>query len=77
MSKTTVPAKSAQLFSYSRWSSTLPLLADRYRQNCPVSHLFLPEFLPPEVAAAAARELPAVDTATWTHWHTTMRTSTG
>jgi 2OG-Fe(II) oxygenase superfamily len=65
-----IPAleKSATLFSYSQWSSKLALLASQYLQNHPIPHVLLTDFLPPEVTAAAAREFPAVDTATWTHW---------
>ena len=60
--------KGTELFPYSRWNQRLPLLADQYRRNSSIPHVFLREFLEPEIAAAASREFPAVDAATWTHW---------
>lgn len=60
--------KGTELFPYSRWNQRLPLLADQYKRSSPIPHVFLTEFLQAEIAAAAAREFPAVDKATWTHW---------
>ena len=68
MSDITALEKGVELFPYSRWNQKLPLLADQYRRNSPVPHIFLTEFLQAETAAAAAREFPAVDGPTWTHW---------
>jgi hypothetical protein len=68
MSKMPALEKGATLFSYSRWDSQLASLASQYSQNQPIPHVFLKDFLPHEVTAAAAQEFPAVDTATWTHW---------
>jgi hypothetical protein len=68
MSDLTALEKGTELFPYSRWNQKLPLLADRYRRNSPVPHIFLTEFLQPEIAAAVSTEFPAVDGATWTHW---------
>ena len=56
------------LFPYAKWSSELPVLADRYKQGDPVPLISLTNFLPVEVVREAAREFPAADTAAWTHY---------
>ncbi len=56
------------LFSYAKWTSELPVLAGRYTQNNPVPHISLSNFLPVDVARAAADEFPASDTDAWIHW---------
>jgi len=61
-------AAGAALFPYSRWTSKLALLAGQYQQSPPIPHIFLADFLSPEVALATAREFPPVDQDTWTHW---------
>jgi hypothetical protein len=68
MSDITALEKGVELFPYSRWNQKLPLLADQYRRNSPVPHIFLTEFLQPEMAAAVSKEFPAVGGDTWTHW---------
>lgn len=61
-------ARPATLFPYSRWNAELPSLAKRYRRSDPGPHIYLADFLDPEVARAACREFPAPTTATWTHY---------
>jgi len=46
----------------------LPFLAEQYRRNSPVPHIFLTDFLRPHAAAAASKEFPPVEQANWTHW---------
>ena len=46
--------KGTELFPYSRWNQRLPLLADQYRRNSPIPHVFLREFLEPEIALVTA-----------------------
>ena len=68
MSHMTVLEEGTGMFPYSRWNSKLPALAEQYRRNSPVPHVFLTNFLTAKAAAAAAREFPTVDPSTWTHW---------
>jgi hypothetical protein len=56
------------LFPYQAWNARLPSLAHEYRHNNPVPHLWLANFLPFEVAHAAAGEFPAANTDGWIHW---------
>lgn len=60
--------KGVELFPYSLWNQKLPLLADQYKRNSPIPHIFLTEFLQPDMASAVSTEFPSVDGATWTHW---------
>ena len=60
--------KSIALFPYSRWTETLPALSRRYRENQPVPHIFLPDFLEPEVGRAIAEEFPGPQSEAWTHY---------
>ena len=57
-----------RLFPQSRWSSQLPVLAKQYRQGNPVPHLFLSDFLAPEVASLIAGEFPDPNTEAWTQY---------
>lgn len=68
MSSVRAVARPTPLFPYHRWSSQLSVLADRYRTNAPIPHLFLKEFLEPEVANSAAVEFPHPDTEIWTQY---------
>jgi hypothetical protein len=61
-------AKPVTLFPYSRWYAELPSLAMRYKENDPGPHLYLTDFLEPEVARAISREFPAPATDAWTHY---------
>jgi hypothetical protein len=56
------------LFPHPKWISELPTLADQYQREIPVPHISLTNFLPVEVARAAADEFPAADTEAWIHW---------
>jgi hypothetical protein len=62
------PDAKATLFPYAKWSSELPMLASQYKQDNPVPHISLVNFLPVEVARQAADEFPAADTDAWIHW---------
>jgi Rps23 Pro-64 3,4-dihydroxylase Tpa1-like proline 4-hydroxylase len=46
----------------------LPELAQRFQGNHPVPHIFLPDFLVPEKAAALEREFPKPNSHEWTHY---------
>ena len=51
-----------------RWQENLPELGRRYRQNLPVPHIFLPEFLSSRAAAELEEEFPRADSSAWTHY---------
>jgi len=56
------------LFSYTKWSAELPVLTNRYKQDNPVPHISLTNFLPADVAREAADEFPVADADAWIHW---------
>jgi len=55
----------------------LPALAWQYRQNKPVPHLLLTDFLDPEIVRAAAKEFPGPRTDAWTHYQHTNENKLG
>src|SRR5438477_11795440 len=55
-------------FPYAKWSAQLPTLSRRYRENNPVPHIFLPNFLDGDVAQSLAEEFPAPTTEAWIHY---------
>jgi Rps23 Pro-64 3,4-dihydroxylase Tpa1-like proline 4-hydroxylase len=55
-------------FPYDVWEPRLAELALRYRENSPVPHIFLPDFLQPDAAQAMAEEFPGRATDAWTHY---------
>jgi Rps23 Pro-64 3,4-dihydroxylase Tpa1-like proline 4-hydroxylase len=57
-----------RLFPYEKWTAALPSLARQYRENQPCPHIYLSEFLEPNVAETLAGEFPALDTDAWTHY---------
>src|SRR5579863_2657217 len=61
-------AKAAPLFPYERWGSQASILAARYRQNSPVPHILLENFLEPDIAGMIAEEFPGPNTEAWTQY---------
>jgi hypothetical protein len=59
---------SASVFPYERWRSQLPVLTGRYRQNIPIPHILLRDFLDGMTARLAVREFPQPSTDAWTHY---------
>ena len=64
--ETTINARC--VLPYPEWNSKLAGLALNYAESYPIPHVFLKDFLAPDIALAAAREFPAPDRANWTHW---------
>src|ERR1700730_8046370 len=60
--------KSESLFSQARWGSELFRLARKYRENTPVPHIFLHDFLDTDTVRAMAHEFPAPHTDAWTQY---------
>ncbi len=58
----------APLFPYSKWNVQLPVLTRQYRENRPIPHLHLPDFLGDDLAQALAREFPESNTDAWTQY---------
>jgi len=55
-------------FPYEAWEPRLIELARQYRENSPVPHIFLTDFLQPPTAQAMAEEFPGRSTEAWTHY---------
>ena len=55
-------------FRYSAWTAALSVLSRKYRANNPIPHIFLPDFLEPQVAREIAEEFLAFNTVAWTHY---------
>lgn len=51
-----------------RWRADLPELSKRYRENQPVPHIYLTDFLNSEAATALEKEFPRPDSHQWTHY---------
>ena len=60
-----VPTRS---FPFEKWGSRLPMLARNYRANRPCPHIFLENFLEPEIALSMASEFPRSDGHLWTQY---------
>jgi len=58
----------AGLFPYAKWEPQLPVLAGRYGQGHPCPHVFLPDFLNHEIAAAMAEQFPGPASDAWTQY---------
>lgn len=56
------------LFPYDKWQLSLPRLARDYRCNRPFPHIFLSNFLEPEIASAMEDEFPQEMTRAWTQY---------
>lgn len=59
---------SASFFQYDQWYSELPVLRRQYRENPPIPHLLLKDFIDSETARMALREFPLPSTDAWTHY---------
>jgi len=68
MSAVAVVARPASAFPYWRWERESPGLIEQYRQNQPVPHILLKDFLEPDAALAIAAEFPAPNSDAWTHY---------
>jgi 2OG-Fe(II) oxygenase superfamily len=55
-------------FRYSEWSAGLPALSMEYQANIPIPHIFLSDFLEPQVAREVAVDLLGFNTVAWTHY---------
>jgi hypothetical protein len=55
-------------FRYSAWTAALPVLSRKYQANTPIPHIFLPDFLEPQVAWEIAEEFLAFNTVAWTRY---------
>ena len=66
----TAPAMQAstRLFPYETWGSQAGRLAKQYRENKPCPHIFLENFLDPEIASGMAKEFPRPTSDTWTQY---------
>ncbi len=60
--------KETTLFPFAKWNSQIPLLAEKYQQNRPIPHVFLPGFLDLDLAKDLAHEFPAPSTEAWIHY---------
>lgn len=60
--------KPEPLFPYWKWDSELAGLENQYRDNLPVPHIFLSDFLNPHIAHAMEREFPDPTTDAWTQY---------
>src|SRR5215510_7244770 len=50
------------------WAQQTPRLRNVYRQNRPIPHILLEDFVDPELARRAMKEFPAASTEAWTHY---------
>jgi len=60
--------KRVSVFPYARWSSQLRALIRQYRENAPIPHILLRDFLDRETASLAAYEFPPPSSDAWTHY---------
>jgi len=57
-----------EIFPLSRWQAALPSIGKTYRQNAPVPHIYLPDFLTANAASELEAEFPRPDSNAWTHY---------
>lgn len=55
-------------FPHWRWDQELEILSRQYSENQPYPHVFLDEFLDPQIAHAIAAEFPAPTTDAWVQY---------
>jgi hypothetical protein len=55
-------------FPVERWQAQVSLLGREYRGAKPVPHIYLTDFLVPEIAAALEEEFPRPESDAWTHY---------
>lgn len=58
----------AALIDLASWTERLPVLTPQYRSARPFPHIFLEDVLRPDKALQAAREFPAPESTSWTHY---------
>jgi len=56
------------IFPYARWARQMSALTKRYRENVPIPHILLKDFLDDETARHAMQEFPTPSTQAWTHY---------
>lgn len=56
------------IFPYARWARHVSALTRRYRENAPIPHVLLKDFLDDETARHAMQEFPTPSTQAWTHY---------
>jgi hypothetical protein len=61
-------AESFERFRYSRWGAEISVLSREYKENAPIPHIFLSDFLESHVAQGIAGEFPDPSSAAWTHY---------
>ena len=66
-----------RLFPYNKWSTALPLLARKYRENRPCPHIRITDFLDSETAWAMAEEFPKHSSEAWTQYKHTNENKLG
>jgi Rps23 Pro-64 3,4-dihydroxylase Tpa1-like proline 4-hydroxylase len=64
----TAARETAGYFPLQRWQANLGELSKKYRQNQPVPHLYLADFLKTDAASALEEEFPRPDSDQWTHY---------
>jgi Rps23 Pro-64 3,4-dihydroxylase Tpa1-like proline 4-hydroxylase len=64
----TEPRPAAPLYLDSAHTANVAELSAQYRSALPVPHLYMPQLIEEDDAAAAAAEFPSPDTAAWTHY---------
>lgn len=62
------PIQQPALFPYWKWRAQLGALAKQYRENHPVPHVFLADFLEPAIATEMAKEFPDPGSDAWIHY---------
>jgi hypothetical protein len=61
-------AESFERFRYSRWGAEISVLSREYKENAPIPHIFLSDFLESHMAQGIAGEFPDPSSAAWTHY---------
>ena len=60
--------ESFERFPYSRWDAEISALSREYKENAPIPHIFLSNFLESHVAQEIAGEFPDPSSTAWTHY---------
>ena len=68
MSCMQVVGKPAPVFPYWKWSPQASTLAKQYKQNSPIPHILLRDFLDAETATQIAKEFPHPSANVWTQY---------
>jgi len=62
------PREGISPFPIEGWQAKLSVLGPTYRQNLPVPHIYLTDFLLPDAAGELEKEFPRPDSDAWTHY---------